>query len=214
MVQAARRYGRVFQTGSQRRSMKYHRAGCQLVRAGKIGRVHTVIAADYPSPWDASFPAQPAPKGLDWDAWCGPTELRPYHADLYAPRGNPGWISFRAFSGGELTGNGSHGLDQIQWALGTDATGPVEVWPERNEPLKAPCYTAPEGRERGDALCSRNKAFFRYANGAVVTLDNGPVAGAIFVGEKGKVIVDNDRFTCEPKELAQRRSARMPRDSK
>ncbi len=202
MVQAARRHGRVFQTGSQRRSMKHHRQGCQLVRAGRIGKVHTAIANNYASPWQCALPGQPVPQGLLWDVWCGQTELRPFHADIYAPRGEPGWISLTPYSGGELTGNGSHGLDQIQWALGTDATGPVEVWPERNEPLKAPVYAAPESRTRGDRLCSQNRVFFRYASGVVVKLDSGPVAGAVFLGDKGKVVVDNDRFSCEPAELA------------
>lgn len=202
MVQAARKHRRVFQTGSQRRSMKHHRLGCQLVRGGAIGKVQSVIAHNYPSPWECALPAQTAPKGLLWDVWCGQTEPRAYHADIYAPRGNPGWISFTPYSGGELTGNGSHGLDQIQWALGTDDTGPVEIWPEHNEPLKAPVYAAPESRKRGDAACSRNRVSFRYANGVVVTLDSGPEAGAVFIGEKGKVVVDNNRFTCEPAGLA------------
>ena len=203
MVEAAREHQRVFQTGSQRRSMKQHRLGCQLIRAGAIGKVHTVIACNYPSPWECALPAQPTPKGLLWDAWCGQTEPRAYHADLYVPRGKPGWMSFRPYSGGEMTGNGAHGFDQIQWALGTDATGPVEIWPERDEPLKAPVYDAPENRKRGDAACSRNRVFFRYANGVVVKLGNGPVAGGIFLGEKGKIVIDNNRFTCEPAELAE-----------
>jgi len=203
MVEAARKHRRIFQTGSQRRSMKHHRLGCQLVRAGAIGKVLSVIACNYPSPWECGLPGGPVPKGLNWDAWCGQTEPRPYHADLYEPRGMPGWISFVPYSGGEMTGNGSHGLDQVQWALGTDDTGPEEIWPERNEPLKAPIYSAPEDRTRGDRACSRNRVSFRYANVVIVKLDNGPVAGAVFLGEKGKVVVDNDRFTCEPAELAE-----------
>jgi len=204
MVAAARRYGRVFQTGSQRRSMKHHRLGCQIVRSGRLGKIELVIAHNYPSPWECGLPGQPVPKGLDWDQWCGPTPPCPYHADIYAPRANPGWISFSAYSGGEMTGNGSHGLDQIQWALGTDHTGPVEFWPEREEPLRPPVYTAPESRQRGDRLCSQNRVWYRYANGVTVKLDTGPVAGAVFLGQHGKVVVDNDRFTCDPPGLAQK----------
>jgi len=132
----------------------------------------------------------------------GQTEPRAYHVDIFAPRGKPGWISFVAYSGGELTGNGTHGLDQVQWALGTDDAGPVEIWPERDGPLRAPVYAAPESRDRGDRLCGQPRVFFRYASGVVVKLDNGPISGAIFVGDKGRIVVDNDRFTCEPAELA------------
>ena len=202
MVEAARRHARVFQTGSQRRSMPGHRLGCALVRAGRIGKVHTVIAANYPSPWRCALPAQPVPDGLLWDVWCGPTEPRPFHADIFAPRANPGWISFAPYSGGEVTGNGSHGLDQIQWALGTDDTGPIEIWPEPQQPLQPPVYAAPESRARGDRLCSQTKVFYRYANGVTVKLDHGPVSGAIFLGEQGKITVDNNRFHCDPPELA------------
>jgi len=52
---------RVFQTGSQRRSMYYHRLGCQMVREGRIGKVHTIIAHNYPSPWECGLPGSPCP---------------------------------------------------------------------------------------------------------------------------------------------------------
>ncbi|MGB9687651.1 Gfo/Idh/MocA family protein [Thermogutta sp.] len=200
IVEAVRKYKRVFQTGSQQRSMAANRLGCELVRNGRIGKVHTVIAANYPSPWECNFPGQPVPPGLDWDMWCGPTEPVPYHIDIYTPRARPGWISFRPYSGGEMTGWGAHGLDQIQWALGTDDTGPVEIWTEGPK-FNPPTYTQPEPRTRGEKICSEPKVFFKYANGVVVKLDNGPPGGAIFVGDKGRITIDRGKFTVEPKEL-------------
>lgn len=202
MVEAVRKYGRVFQTGSQQRSMRANRLGCELVRNGRIGKVHTVIGANYPSPWECGFPGQPVPAGLDWDMWCGPTEPVPYHIDIYTPRARPGWISFRPYSGGEMTGWGSHGLDQIQWALGMDDTGPVEIWTE-GEKFNPPVYTEPEPRTRGEKICSKPMVFFRYANGIVVKLDNGPPGGAVFIGDKGKITIDRAKFVVEPKELGE-----------
>ncbi|HID76435.1 MAG TPA: Gfo/Idh/MocA family oxidoreductase, partial [Planctomycetaceae bacterium] len=202
MVQAVRKYKRVFQTGSQQRSMAANRHGCELVRNGRIGKVHTVIGHNYPSPWECALPGQPVPQGLDWDMWCGPTEPVGYHPDLYAPRANPGWISFRPYSGGEMTGWGSHGLDQIQWALGTDETGPVEIWTE-GEPFDPPTYAAPESRARGDRLCSHPMIFYRYANGVTVKLDNGNPGGAIFVGDEGKIEIFRGRVTSNPPEIAE-----------
>lgn len=200
MVEAVRKYNRVFQTGSQQRSDKTNRFGCELIRNGRIGKIEMVIGHNYPSPWECALPEQPVPEGLDWNLWCGPNPLVPYNKDLCSPRTNPGWISFRPYSGGEMTGWGAHGLDQIQWALGMDETGPVEIWTE-GEKFNPPTYTKPESRARGEKLCSSPMVFFRYANGITVKLDNGNAGGAIFVGEKGKIEIFRSRVTSNPTEL-------------
>jgi len=201
MVQAVRKYGRVFQTGSHQRSMAANRLGCELVRNGRVGEIQKVIGHNYPSPWEGALPSQPVPTGIDWDMWCGPTEPVSYHANLYAPRDNPGWLSFRPYSGGEMTGWGSHGLDQVQWALGMDETGPVEIWTD-GEAFQPPTYTAPESRKRGDTACSVPKVFFRYANGIELELGRGNPGGAIFLGEDGKLEIFRGRVTSNPEEIA------------
>jgi predicted dehydrogenase len=201
LANAVRKYERVFQTGSQQRSMAANRRGCELVRSGRIGKVHTVIGFNYPSPWLCGLPGQSVPEGLDWDVWCGQTDVRPYHLDLYTPRRNPGWISFRPYSGGEMTGWGAHGFDQIQWALGMDESGPVEIWTE-GPAMQPPVYAQPESQARGDRLCSQPKVLFRYASGAVLKLENGPHGGGIFIGDKGRVTIYRGRFTTQPAELA------------
>ncbi len=200
LVEAVRKYSRVLQTGSQQRSDPRNRLGCELVRNGGIGKIHTVIAHNYPSPWHCGLPEEPVLEGLNWDMWCGPTPLVPFHRDIFAPRANPGWISFRPWSGGEVTGWGSHGLDQIQWALGTDETGPVEIWTEGGK-FDPPTYTQPESRARGDRLCSIPKVCYRYANGIVVRLENGPAGGAIFQGDLGSITIDRGKFEVKPPEL-------------
>ncbi|NQU26275.1 MAG: Gfo/Idh/MocA family oxidoreductase [Candidatus Nealsonbacteria bacterium] len=202
MVQAARKYGRVFQTGSQQRSQAANRYGCELVRNGRLGKIHTVIGSNYPSPWECALPAQPVPAGLDWDLWCGPNELVPYHIDLCSPRTKPGWISFRPYSGGEMTGWGAHGLDQVQWALGMDASGPVEIWTEGPK-FDPPTYTEPEGRGRGEKACRSPMVFFRYAGGVTLKLDNGNPGGAIFIGDKGKIEIFRGRVTSNPAGLVE-----------
>ncbi|NLX22318.1 MAG: Gfo/Idh/MocA family oxidoreductase [Phycisphaerae bacterium] len=201
LVNAVRRYQRVFQTGSQQRSMAANRLGCELIRNGRIGKVHTVIGANYPSPWECQLPAQPIPAGLDWDVWCGPVEPLAFNNDLYAPRANPGWLSFRPFGGGEMTGWGSHGLDQVQWALGMDESGPVEVWVEGDK-FDPPTFTASAPRGQGDARCKRPMIFYRYADGTVLKLDNGPGGGAIFIGDKGTITIDRARVSSDPPEIA------------
>ena len=190
MVAAAEKYGRIVTTGSMQRSMEACRIGCEMVRNGRAGKIHTVHTNNYPSPWECTLPEQPVPEGLDWDFWCGQTEPRPYHELLYAPRGNGqkdergplGWISYRPYSGGEVTGWGPHGLDLIQWALGMDGDGPVELWPEG---------------EGGWAPVS-----FRYANGITVHLDDkGPAGGGVFVGDAGEIKVDRGKYDARPKAI-------------
>jgi predicted dehydrogenase len=203
LVEAVRKYSRVLQTGSQRRSMKWHRLGCELVRNGLVGKIHTVLIFNYPSPWECKFPGQPVPDGLDWDAWCGPTEPVPFHSDIYVSRSNPGWISFRPWSGGEMTGTGAHGFDQIQWALDQDHTGPVEVWCETGK-MPPVTYEAPEGRPRGDRLCSADyRVRFRYANGIEIHLEEGePGAGGVFIGDHGKIRIGANKIDSNPPEIA------------
>jgi len=202
MVQAARKYKRVFQTGSQQRSMWPNYAGCELVRTGRLGKIRKVEAYNYPSPWECGLPAQPVPSELDWDMWCGPAEPVPYHPDLYLPRANPGWLSFRPYSGGEMTGWGAHGFDQVQCALGMDSSGPIEVWTEGPK-FNPPRYGAPEPKTRGDELCVVPKVFFRYAGDIVMELGNGPMGGATFWGEKGKLTIDRAICKSDPPELAE-----------
>ncbi len=202
MVEAARKYERVFQTGTQRRSMRYHRLGCELVRNGLVGKVHTVLIMNYPSPWEVELPGQPVPDGLDWNTWCGQTEPVPYHQDIFIQRSNPGWISLRPYSGGEMTGTGAHGFDQVQWALDMDHTGPVEIWTEggKFEPVT---YKAPESGGRGNRLCSQgHRVRMRYANGIEVRLESGePAAGCVCIGDKGKVRIGNNTVNSNPEEI-------------
>lgn len=201
MVEAARKYNCVYQTGSQQRSMAPNRIGCELVRNGVIGKVHTVLGCNYPSPWECALPGQPVPDGLDWDFWCGPTEPVPYHIDIFTPRKQPGWISFRPYSGGEMTGWGSHGLDQVQWALGMDDTGPVEIWVEGPE-FDPPTFTEPAPRSAGDAQTKQPIIHYKYANGVVLKLEGGPGGGAVFIGDKGKIIINRNSYKVDPAELA------------
>lgn len=184
MVKAARKYDRVVQCGSQQRSDTRSRIGCELVRNQRVGAIKEVHTANYPSPWDQPFPSEPVPEGLDWNAWLGPAPERGYHKDIYTPRAQPGWISILPYSGGEVTGWGAHGLDMIQWALGMDHTGPVEIWAE------------------GSSRELDRVVNMRYENGVLLRLDGkGPEGGGVFIGEKGSIRVDRGFYKVEPEEL-------------
>jgi predicted dehydrogenase len=180
IVNAARKYQRVFQVGSQQRTMEVNRFACELVRSGALGKIHTVLSVNHTGPkrYGNDLPEQPIPEGDDWDVWCGPTELRPFNETLQSK-----WMTWWDYSGGEMTNWGAHGIDQVQWALGTSDTGPVEIWP------------VTEGRS--------GKVSMRYANGVEVRLelDKGPRGGAIFIGENGKIEINRNKCTANPPEL-------------
>jgi len=219
MVEAVRKYKRVFQTGEQQRSHPATRKAVELIRNGRIGKVQMVIGYNYPSPFECNFPAQPLPEWLDWDRWCGPNEVVPYHTDLYLSRVpydreppfytypaekyavGPGWMSFRPYSGGELVNWGCHGLSMVHWALDMDHSGPVEIWVEPAEKLEPVVYHLPEKRDRGDAACSRTIINYRYANGVVLRLssiDPRLGGGATFIGERGRITIFRDGYECDP----------------
>ncbi|MDY0169286.1 MAG: Gfo/Idh/MocA family oxidoreductase [Thermoguttaceae bacterium] len=199
---AVKKYNIVFQTGSQQRSMAANRRACELIRNGVLGKIEKVIGANYPTSWLMNLPGEPVPEGLDWDQWCGPAPLVPYHIDLYSPRRNPGWLSVWPYSGGEMTGWGAHGLDQIQWALGADDGGPLEVWCEDGK-YEMPVFDKPISRGEGDAMFRNKwKVHYLYPGGVEVVLDNGSGAGGIFIGEKGRIEIRRNAFSANPSELA------------
>ena len=85
MVEAARKYKRIFQVGSQQCSQAVNRLSCEYIRSGKLGKITEVMGCNYPSPWECALPAQPIPEGLDWDMWCGPAPLVPFNKDSTRP---------------------------------------------------------------------------------------------------------------------------------
>src|SRR5579871_3852359 len=123
MVNAARRYGRVVQAGTQQRSGRHYQHAKQLIEAGYIGPVMSArsgsfrnIMPGFGSPADSA-----APHEFDYDMWIGPAPARPYNKlrGLYHFR----W--FWDYSGGQMTNLGAHEVDIIQWFL--HKKGPAAV---------------------------------------------------------------------------------------
>ena len=123
LVQSARRYGTVFQTGSQQRSDAKFRQACELVRNGKIGklaRVDTHIGEIDSGAWE---PTAAPPAELDWNFWLGPAPYTEYAKN----RVHYQFRWFSDYSGGKLTDWGAHHNDIAQWGIGADGSGPVKV---------------------------------------------------------------------------------------
>jgi len=192
MIDAVRKYNRVFQTGSQQRSSSEFRLACELVRSGRIGKVKTVyVNVGSPSRW-CDLPEQNLEPGLDWDRWLGPAPKRPYNSVL-SPRGVhdhfPDWRNYREYSGGMMTDWGAHHFDIAQWGLGMDDSGPVQIIP-------------PE-----DPKAQRGVRYV-YANGIEVIHGSDPNppttrrgVGVTFVGSDGRIFVDRGFKASDPKEI-------------
>jgi predicted dehydrogenase len=120
---------RVFQAGTQRRSVASFQAAVRLAHSGKLGKLHTLVASVYtPSVQTAWLPTEPTPARdvVDWDLWLGPAPWRPYNKTYV----QGGWRGYWDFDGGcRLLDWGAHTVDLCQWANKADDTMPVEYEP-------------------------------------------------------------------------------------
>ena len=98
LIDAVRKYKRVFQVGSQQRSSPEFRHACELVRNGKIGKVKEVYVNVGGPSKPCDLPEEKLEEGLDWDRWLGPAPKRPYNSVL-SPRGVhghfPNWRNYQ-----------------------------------------------------------------------------------------------------------------------
>ncbi len=186
LIKAVRKHKRILQVGTQQRSMKGDRWAVDQIRSGVIGKIKTVIARQYLSPYFyKTLPKEEIPAGLDWDLWSGQAPLHPYHHELQTKlKGWQGWPQWRDYSGGDVSLHGAHAADQIQFTLNKDHTDPVEIWP----------------------LGEGHNALIRmkYEDGTEIRFerDFGVKWGAVFVGENGqKIEINRGTIKSNPKEL-------------
>lgn len=176
MVDAVRKNNRVFQTGSMQRSSKEFRVACELVQNGVIGKIERVEASVGAPGVPCNLPEEADEPGLDWDMWLGPAPRRGYHSEL-SPRGVhkhfPNWRNYREYGGGMITDWGAHHFDIVQWGLGMDNSGPVEIIP-------------------ADKPDAKSGVRWKYANGVEAIHKNGN--GVWFYGTEGKVHVNRGKF--------------------
>ena len=114
---------RVFQYGTQQRNMPHCRFGCELVRSGKIGKVHTIEVIAPNGGAGGSTQVIPVPSNLDYEMWCGPSPRKPFTADRCHP---PGTYWIYDYSIGYLGGWGAHPLDIMILGSDADIAGPID----------------------------------------------------------------------------------------
>jgi predicted dehydrogenase len=191
MVNAVKRYGRIWQTGSWQRSRDNFRQGVELVRNGRIGKVSHVDVGygggiiDFSKTADQWKP-EPPPADLDYDLWLGSAPWQPYcPARLFK-----NWRNVLDYGGGMLTDWVGHHLDIAHWGLDKDHTGPVRIEAKGN--FVPGFYDVPE---HFDVHCT-------YADGVTIRISDSLPAGAKFFGENGKwVHVNRGSIDANPAKL-------------
>ncbi len=212
---AINRYGVIFQFGTQQRSSQEFRLCCELVRNGRIGKLHTIVVGSLPGMEFANQPlqAQPDPSEFDYEMWLGPAPWSPYTFQRSASRaeGSPGyWMHIHDYGLGCLSGAwGIHHVDIAQWGNNSDDTGPLEIEGTGVLPKDGLCDTAVTWRVE-----------HLYANGVkMIHMDSRhtekefpqfvtPVlesrgCGILFAGSDGWVIVSRGGIDANPKSLLQ-----------
>ncbi len=186
------RLGRIFQYGTQQRSMAHIRFGCELVRNGRLGKIQKVevTAPSYGYEGGSLVPI-PVPKDLDYDLWLGPAPWRPYTKDRCTCWGAY-WCSDNAH--GFIGGWGAHPLTDMVWALGDDPATSIPVEYEGYGKFGTGLFDAPYyWNIRG-----------RFANGVPFHFTPGPDCVHI-VGDRGQVWIRRSGLRTDPPSLKQER---------
>jgi predicted dehydrogenase len=198
LVQTCRRFGTIYQAGTQRRSTASYAFAREMVRKGEIGRLHTVEMQVWAGPAIPHDKAVPEPKGWNYDIWLGQSPWHPF-----VPGRVNNWQYFWDTAEGVMTDMGCHYTDQMQWVLDTDQTGPTEF--ETTGELPDPAKFCSDAPITAVAQC-------KYANGVTgVMYQRGEFKDRYikYIGDDGWIQVDDetDVVTAEPKSILSLKTA-------
>jgi len=199
MVQAARKYKRVVQVGTQQRSGKHFQRAVKLVQSGELGAITAVrtwnLGNGFPEGWGNPPDSEP-PANLDWDLWLGPAPAVPFNQNRFGVAPDR-WSTFRYFwdyAGGMMTDWGVHLIDIVQWAMKVKA--PDTVYATGGK------YQIKDNRDTPDTLM----ASYQYP-GFVLTYENrdcnsrqinGHGYGIEFYGTNGTMFLDRSGYEIIP----------------
>jgi predicted dehydrogenase len=141
MVNAARATNRVVQVGTHRRISPHNVSGREFIKSGKLGKIGMVRAfVHYGGGPEKPEANSEAPKGMDWDMWCGPAPLRPFNKKIHTR----GFRNFLDYANGTLGDWGIHWLDQILWITGEKY--PKRIFSTGGRPIAGPVVNTKEAQ--------------------------------------------------------------------
>lgn len=188
MVQTAQKFGRIWQTGSWQRSKENFRQGCELVRNGAIGKVHTIEVGlpgghtDFAKTKDKTEITKP-PAWLWYDRWLGPAPEAPY----CEARVHKNWRWNYDYAGGQLMDWVGHHVDIAHWGMGWDETGPSEVEGAGEFPPREALYNT----------ATRYKVTCKYPQGVTMVIAGGYKeiqGGTKWIGDQGWIWVNRGKI--------------------
>jgi predicted dehydrogenase len=176
-----------FQIGSQQRSSEQFRYAAELVRNGRIGQLKTVYVGIPGDPPGGKKEEMIVPSNLTYDMWLASTPEVYYTEDRVHPQkgyGRPGWLRCEQFGAGMITGWGAHHIDSAHWGMGTEGTGPVEIWCDKAEFATGGLWDV-HGIFKSGA---------RYSNGITMIVSNEFQNGIKFEGTSGWIFVSRGDY--------------------
>ncbi|MDO6603777.1 Gfo/Idh/MocA family protein [Arenibacter palladensis] len=183
---AVQKTGVILQVGTQQRAMQQFRVAAELVRNGRIGKIHTVKIGLPGDPSGPDAPAMPVPKNLNFDMWLGSTPEVPYTEIGVHPQNDysrPGWLRLRSYGAGMITGWGQHHYDSAAWGMDTELTGPKSVEALAEFP-KSGLWNV-----HGDFFVKHE-----YNNGITVYTSGGYTNGIRYEGTDGWIFVSRGAY--------------------
>jgi predicted dehydrogenase len=191
MVEAARKYRRIVQVGTQQRSGEHYRKALDLMRDGYLGEIHSARIGMYRNAMPGFGDPQDGavPSALDYEMWLGPAPARPYNPNrsIYHFR----W--FWDYSGGQMTNYGAHDIDIVQWFV--NAAGPSMVSSIGGR------WSMKDNGETPDT----QEAIFQYEPKLVLQwsmreagVGRGQGSGTEFFGTKGSMTISRGGFQVYP----------------
>jgi len=181
----------ILQVGTQQRSSVQWRYAAELVRNGRIGKLHTVKIGLPGDPAGPEAPPMPVPKNLNYDMWLGSTPEVYYTEIRVHPQnsinGRPGWLRCEQFGAGMITGWGQHHFDSAAWGMDTEYTGPISVKAVADFP-KSGLWDV-----HGDFM-----SVAEYKNGITQLTSGGYPNGVRYEGTEGWIFVTRGGYTATP----------------
>ncbi|MDT8888238.1 Gfo/Idh/MocA family protein [Aquirufa regiilacus] len=190
LAEVIKKTGRILQVGTQQRSTAQFRIAAELVRNGRIGKLHTVKVGLPGDPSGPAAPAMPIPKGFNYDMWLGSTPNMPYTEIAVHPQkgyDRPGWLRLEQFGAGMITGWGQHHYDSAAWGMDTEYTGPISVEAVAEFP-KSGLWNV-----HGDFMAKAE-----YANGITMYTSGGYQNGIRYEGSEGWIFVSRGEYAATP----------------